>query len=260
MGRGFGIEAAVPHDVVRLVAAEAEAAGYSSFWVNNPPGSDGLASLAAAASVTERIKLGVGVIPLDRHPAPEVAANANKLSLPMDRLLLGVGSGGDQHGLDRVRDGVDQLHSATTASIIISALGPRMTQLAGEIADGVLFNWFTPEFERQASQRVADAASQAGRPRPMAMAYVRCGLLPQAQAKLAERAARYAAIPQYARHFSRMGFDAVDTLVSSADAASLQAGIAEHEQVLDETIVRAITPDDSASNILELLRACAPAR
>lgn len=256
MGRGFGIEAFVPLDIVKIVAAEAEALGYSSFWVNNPPGADGLASLAAAASVTDRIKLGVGVIPLDRHPAPEIVANASRLSLPMDRLLLGVGSGGDRKGLDRVRHGVEHLHAETTARVITSALGPKMTQLAGEVADGVLFNWFTPAFERRSGALVVDAARQAGRHRPLIMSFVRCGLLPQAEQKLEERSARYASIPQYARHFARMGVSARDTCVSGADAATLQAGIAAHEQVLDETIVRAITPDDSASSIVALLRAC----
>jgi alkanesulfonate monooxygenase SsuD/methylene tetrahydromethanopterin reductase-like flavin-dependent oxidoreductase (luciferase family) len=260
MGRGFGIETAIPDDIVKVVAAEAEARGYSSFWVNNPPGSDGLASLAAAASVTEQIKLGVGVIPLDRHPASEIAENASRLSLPMDRLLLGVGSGGDQKGLDRVRDGVQQLHAGTGAIVIISALGPKMTELAGEVADGVLFNWFTPEFEQLSSQRMAESAARAGRPRPLTMAYVRCGLLPQAQAKLEERASRYAKIPQYARHFARMGVSSIETCVRGGNAATLQAGIAEHERVLDETIVRSITADDSASSILELLHACTPAR
>ena len=260
MGRGFGIETAIPDDIVKVVAAEAEARGYSSFWVNNPPGSDGLSSLAAAASVTQRIKLGVGVIPLDRHPASKIAENAIRLSLPINRLLLGVGSGGDQKGLDRVRNGVNELHTATGATVIISALGPKMTELAGEIADGVLFNWFTPEFEQLSSQRMAEAAARAERPRPLTMAYVRCALMPQAQPKLEERASRYAKIPQYARHFARMGVNSIETCVRGADATSLQAGIAEHERILDETIVRSITADDSAASILELLHACAPAR
>jgi hypothetical protein len=55
-----------------------------------------------------------------------------------------------------------------------------------------------------------------------------------------------------------MGVSARDTCVSGADAATLQAGIAAHERVLDETVVRALTADDSAASILELLRACAP--
>ena len=260
MGRGFGIEASVPVDIVRLIAAEAEALGYASFWVNNPPGTDGLASLAAAASVTERINLGVGVIPLDRHPASEITATASRHALPMDRLLLGIGSGGDPQGLDLVRHGVEHLHAETTASVIVSALGPKMTQLAGAVADGVLFNWFTPGFERQSRDQVVTAARLAGRPQPLIMSYVRCGLLPQAQQKLEERSDRYAKIPQYARHFTRMGVSARETCVSGADADALQAGIAEHEQVLDETIVRCITADDTASSVLELLRVCAPPR
>ncbi len=131
----------------------------------------------------------------------------------------------------------------------MSALGPKMTGLAGEIADGVLFNWFTTEFERQSGELVTAAASQAGRPQPLIMSYVRCGLLPHAQHRLQERAVR-------------MGISAHETCVSGTDAATLQTGIAAHEQVLDETIVRAITPDDRAASILELLRAwncCVPA-
>ena len=258
MGRGFGVEAAVPAEIIKVVAAEAERLGYSSFWVNNPPGSDGLASLAAAASVTDRIKLGVGVIPLDRHPPAEITATVGQHALPMDRLFLGVGSGGDQKGLNRVRQGVEQLRADTTATVIISALGPKMTRLAGEIADGVLFNWFTPDFERQAGEQVRDAARLAGRTQPLVMSFVRCALLPQSQEKLAERSARYANIPQYARHFERMGVSAYNTCVAGTSSAALQSGIAAHEQVLDDTIVRAITSSDTREELLALLHACAP--
>ena len=66
MGRGFGITAAVGHDVVRELAPKVEALGYTSFWVNDMPGADGLASLGVALAVTSDIDLGVGVIPLDR--------------------------------------------------------------------------------------------------------------------------------------------------------------------------------------------------
>ena len=41
-------------------------------------------------------------------------------------------------------------------------------------------------------------------------------------------------------------------------AAALQSGIAPYESVLDETIVRAITPTDSLADLRDLLRACAP--
>ena len=56
--------------VIDRARREAEQLGYTSFWVNDIPDYDGLASLAAASASTTAIKLGVGVIPLDeRTPA-----------------------------------------------------------------------------------------------------------------------------------------------------------------------------------------------
>jgi alkanesulfonate monooxygenase SsuD/methylene tetrahydromethanopterin reductase-like flavin-dependent oxidoreductase (luciferase family) len=259
MGRGFGINATVPHDVARIVAAEAERLGYTSFWTNDPGNADGLATLAAAAEVTQGVRLGIGVIPLDRRPAETIAADVARFGLPQERLLLGVGSGGDRKGLARVRDGVATLQQLLTAPILISALGPKMCRLAGEVAAGVVFNWLTPEYTAASAALVLEGAMSAGRPRPLLTAHVRCALLPQADARLAEQAARYGSIPQYAANFARMGVSPRQTVVQGADAATLQGGIAAHEAHLDETIVRAITADDSAASILELLRACAPA-
>lgn len=257
MGRGFGVAAAVSHDVIREVAREAEQLGYSSFWVNDTPGADGLAALAAAASVTTRIRLGVGVIPLDRRPADSIAHDIEALGVPVDRLLLGVGSGGDRR-VNHVREGIERLRDLTLAPVIVGALGPRMTRLAGEAGDGVLFNWQSPETAKSAGQRCREAAGAAGRPRPLVMAYVRTALLPQASERLDSEAGRYGRVPAYAAHFARMGVSARDTAVSGPDAATLQTGISAHEPSLDETVVRAITADDTAASVLELLRACAP--
>ncbi len=68
MGRGFGVTAAVDHGVVAELAREAERLGYTSFWFNDIPHAEGLASVAAAAEVTTSIPLAVGVIPLDARP------------------------------------------------------------------------------------------------------------------------------------------------------------------------------------------------
>lgn len=257
MGRGFGVAAAVNHDVIREVAREAEQLGYSSFWCNDTPGADGLAGLAVAASVTERIRLGVGVIPLDRRPADAIARDVEMLGLPVERLVLGIGSGRDAR-VSKVQEGVERLHAFVAAPVVVGALGPRMTEAGGAVGDGVLFNWQTPETAQSSGQICRDAAEAAGRPRPMVMAYVRTALLPQADERLDVEAGRYASIPAYAAHFARMGVAARDTAVSGPDAASLQPQIAAHETALDETVVRAITADDTAASILELLRACAP--
>ena len=64
--RGYGIAGSLDHGVVEKVAAAVEEAGFASFWANDTPGGDGLASLAAAARDTDNVDLGVGVIPVDR--------------------------------------------------------------------------------------------------------------------------------------------------------------------------------------------------
>ena len=258
MGRGFGVTAAVGHDVVTELASECERLGYTSFWANDIPDAEGLASLAAAAASTRHIQLGVGVIPLDRRPPADIARRVNDLGLPPDRLLLGVGGGNRLEALALVRDGVAELASELGARVVVGALGPKMSALAGEVADGVLFNWMTPEYTGRAGRLVLDAATAAGRPRPALMAYVRCGLLPAAEPRLAQELDRYAGIATYERHVARMGAGVREACVTGHDSAALQAGIAAHEAVLDETVVRAITPDDSFASLLELARACAP--
>lgn len=258
MGRGFGVAAAVGGDVAKVVARAAEETGFSSFWVNDTPGADGLAALAAAAEVTERIKLGVGVISLDRRPADTIAADVRRLGLPQDRLWLGIGSGNPKGAIDRVTSSVASLHDDLEAQVIIAALGPRMVTLSGEIADGVLFNWLTPSYAAQSVERVSVAADQAGSPKPLMMAYTRAAFVPEAEERLMSEAGRYGNNPNYARHFERQGIEANLTVLRGKNPPVLQAQIAEYEAILDETVVRAITKDDEAETILALLSACAP--
>lgn len=258
MGRGFGIAANVDHEIMKQVARAAEAAGFSSFWVNDTPGNDGLAGLAAAASVTSNIKLGVGVIPLERRPASEIAGDVKRLNLPQDRLLLGIGSSAPQGGLAKIRDGADTLHGELTCKVIIAALGPNMCAMAGEAGDGVLFNWLLPEWVDRSRKLVEDAAKEAGRSEPLIASYVRSALLPSAGERLVQEAGRYAGIPSYAAHFERQGIPAEQTAVRGEDAATLQAEIATYESRLDETVIRAITATDTAEDILELLEATKP--
>ena len=92
MEHGFALFAATAPDVIRASAKEAESLGYSSFWVNHPGKTDGLASLAAAAGETRRVELGVGVIPLHTRPAENIVEGVRAQKLPLPRLLLGVGS------------------------------------------------------------------------------------------------------------------------------------------------------------------------
>jgi alkanesulfonate monooxygenase SsuD/methylene tetrahydromethanopterin reductase-like flavin-dependent oxidoreductase (luciferase family) len=260
MGRGFGVAAAVDNAVIKEVAAAAETRGYSSFWVNDTPGADGLDALAVAAEVTQNIKLGVGVISVDRRSPASIAADVERLGLPQERLWLGIGSGVPKGALARVHNSVEELHGALSAQVIVAALGPKMCDLAGSTADGVLFNWLLPDYAVHSCERVEAAAEQAGRPRPLIMGYVRAGLLPQARERIESEAGRYSDNPNYARHFERQGVSAVDTVLAERERGAIQARVKLYEAALDETIVRALTPDDNAPTILALLEAAAPPR
>lgn len=258
--RGFGVAGALPAEIVMLLASAAESGGYRTFWVNDTPGGDGLAKLQAAARVTSTIRLGVGVIPLDRQPADVIARRVVELGLPQDRLSLGIGSGGQQDALKRTGEGAILLQEALKAEVIIGALGPRMCALAGSHAHGVLLNWLTPAYVEPSATIVIEAAEQAGRLVPSIYGYVRTALGPAAEAVFLSEAARYASYPAYAANFDRMGTPAVSTAVTGNTPAEIQAGLAQYSDKLDESVVRAITGAETGEAYLELLTAAAPAR
>jgi alkanesulfonate monooxygenase SsuD/methylene tetrahydromethanopterin reductase-like flavin-dependent oxidoreductase (luciferase family) len=256
--RGFGVAENVPPEIIRALAAGAEAAGYRTFWVNNPPDGDGLAVLKAAAEATRDIRLGVGVIPVDRHSPDQILERLLAHHLPQERVTLGVGSGRKPGALDRVRQACEQLRAQTATTVVVGALGPRMLRVAGEAANGVLLNWLTANYVATSAEETIQAAKAAGRPRPRIDAYVRCVLGPEALVRLQSEAERYTAIPQYGAHFTRMQVRAVDTAVVGLQPEAIQRGLAEYDGKLDEVVLRAIVGEETLANYRALLDAGAP--
>jgi alkanesulfonate monooxygenase SsuD/methylene tetrahydromethanopterin reductase-like flavin-dependent oxidoreductase (luciferase family) len=256
MGRGLGISATVDPAAAGEIAVAAERNGYTSFWVNDVPGGDGLRALAAAAEATATIRLAIGVLGLARHDPTSIATTIARLGLPVERLIVGLGAGGVTRPLAAVRSGVLTLQALVPAPVIIAASGPKMRRLAGEVAGGALFNWLIPETAREAARAVQVAAGDAGRSAPFLAAYIRCALLPAAQPAIDEELRRYG--QHYDAALAPYGKSARDAIIASDDAAWLRAGIAAFEPYLSEPVVRAITPDESAGSTLRLLHACAP--
>ncbi len=258
MARGFGVAGALDRTIVRRVAEEAERLGYDAFWVNDTPDGDGLAALAEAAAVTRSIRLGVGVIPLDRQPAASIADRVAELELPVQRLTLGVGSGRAKQSLDLVHESVPELQNRTGAAVIVGGLGPKMCALAGRVADGILLNWLTPDFAALSAQLVRHAAAEAGRPSPLIAAYVRTALGGPASRRLQAEADRYASYPSYAAHFSRMDVPPIEIGVVGQSPAELQQGVGTFEETVDEAVVRAVVGEERLDDYLALLEATAP--
>jgi alkanesulfonate monooxygenase SsuD/methylene tetrahydromethanopterin reductase-like flavin-dependent oxidoreductase (luciferase family) len=252
--KGFAVFAGVSPEIIRASAREAEALGYGSFWVNHPGPVDGLGSLAHAAAETRRLDLGVGVIPLHTRGPESIADGVRQHALAPARLLLGVGSPNPQ-ALKRVRDGVAALRASLSTRIIVAALGPKMCHLAGEVADGVLFNWLTPEYARRSADLVRAGAVAAKRPMPRLYAYVRVAMGPAATERLADEGGRYDAIPAYHAHFVRMGVKPVDTAIAAASADGIKRALAAWDGAVDEVVLRAITAKDTVEDHLTLVRA-----
>ena len=246
----IGIAAAAGAEVGARVAAAAEAAGLHALWVNDTPGHDALAVLAAAAGATERLVLATGVLPIDRRTPDDILARA--AGLPADRLVLGIGSGQLRHGaVDRVTDAATALRAGTEAHVVVGALGPRMRRTGAEASDGLLLSWLTPEIAADQA-RQAHALARTGH----VALYVRTAADPDAIPALDEEAQRYAGYPAYAANFARLGVQAAETLIRPA---ALRDRIAAYRAAADEVVLRAITASGSLDEHLRFIDAVAEA-
>ena len=233
-----GLPGATEHAVIRDLAPRIEAAGFRGLWLNDTPDGDSLAGLAAAGSVTSTLQLGTGVIAIDRRPIVEVAARI--ADLPIDRLTIGIGSGGPADALARVRAAVEFVRSATTVAVYIGALGPRMRALAAEVADGILFNWLTPAAAHSAAAELHLVNSTA-----RAVLYARTAVETDALSALAAEAAAYASYPSYAANFERLGFDAIDATIVGTEPDVLHERVHNYLKVVDELVLRAVVAPGS---------------
>jgi alkanesulfonate monooxygenase SsuD/methylene tetrahydromethanopterin reductase-like flavin-dependent oxidoreductase (luciferase family) len=256
-GRGIALFAGTAAEVVAEMARLAEALGYFSFWLNHPGSIDGIARLEAAAEVTNAVDLGIGVVPLQLRGASSIADGVRAANLPAERLVLGIGTSG-KGAFALAREGIELLRDELSCRMVMAALAERTCRLAGEIADGVLFNWLTPEHARRSAGWVAEGAAAAGRPRPRLYAYVRVALGPGARTLIEDEGTRYAGVAAYGSHFERMGVAPLETGIAAAEPGEVAASLEAWEGAVDEVVLRFLPASSSVESHLELVRAGAP--
>lgn len=229
-------------DAALTAARRAEQLGYRSFWTAETVGPEAFSTLTAAGSVAPSLDLGTGVLALQLRTPPLAAMSAATLQAlhPERDILLGIGISSpvvtsQWHGapygdrpLDQVREYVALLRECLSGEsvsfkgdfyevrrfrlgvrlaerrpkIVIGALNPRMLQLAGEVADGVLLNYLPASHVPWSVEQVRKGGDAT------IYAYVHVGVAERADG--IEYARRdlfsYAVVDSYARNFERAGF------------------------------------------------------
>jgi alkanesulfonate monooxygenase SsuD/methylene tetrahydromethanopterin reductase-like flavin-dependent oxidoreductase (luciferase family) len=188
------------------------------------------------------------------------------------------------------------LEGLPPAPVYLAALGPQMLRLAGEVADGALLNWATPDRIAFSRSRVDEGAARSGRDPgvvPLTM-YIRVCIdddVAAARQAFGAQVLGYAmghpGTPQSAGYrglFGRMGFDAELTeleqrrdrgaampeLVAAASdemlqavgyygpAATAPAAFARLSAGLNEAVVRIITVRPSLELVSQAMAALTP--
>ena len=150
-----------------MLAVRCADLGYSSLSANDDPTAPGLEVLAQFAAGTPQIDLGVGVLPLDRHP-PNRSRPTSTGSARSGELLLGIGSGRLRPAFQPVRAAVAELRQMLPdARVVVGAMRPALCHLGGTLADGVLLNWMLPAHAERARRWVHEGAKAEERTPPI---------------------------------------------------------------------------------------------
>lgn len=186
-----------PADVIGDRAQLAEQLGFERVWLPDERLRRSVyVALTACALKTESIGLGVGVTnPYTRHPAVTAASIASIEELRSGNVVLGIGAGGElshlglslQRPRTAIRESIETIQRLTggqgdardrdaapvghrlefgerTIPIYVASRGPRLLELAGEVADGVIIGGYaTPAGFRWAMRHTETGVGNAGR-------------------------------------------------------------------------------------------------
>jgi len=236
----------------------ADRCGYTDAWSYESFATDGFAPIAAAAMLSDRMRLGCAIIPVFTRPAPLIAMSAVTVNeLARGRFILGLGISTPnivenwmgvpfRKPVTMMRETVQALRAifrgekVTMAGamvkiegfrldapiehppkIYIGAQGARMLRLAGELGDGVIVNFITPETIAPMLEHTLEGMRAAGK-NPQDLDVV-CRIIVAVDEdedvvrNLFRRSlTAYVAVPQYNKYFREIGYDKEATIAIEA--------------------------------------------
>ena len=178
-------------------AKAAERLGYESIWLSQlPDARDASLVVADYAAATERVKFGMGVLPVyTRHPTAMVQMAATLAEMTGGRFILGLGVSHKvtvesmwglhlDHPVEAMREYLTIVQTSLAEGgcafdgtyfsarwsysaprthrvpVMIAALSPRMLDLAGEMTDGVVLWMCAPTYIREHVVPIVKAARE----------------------------------------------------------------------------------------------------
>ncbi len=235
------------------VVARAEALGYDCFWYPESPSSESMALGATLLARTTRIKAGSSIASIyarDPTSAGNGVRTLNELSGGRFTLGLGVSHAPIVQGLrghayekplaamrmylEAIYAGQHKLGFPTSQPIMLAALGPKMLELSGELAQGALPYNVTPE-------HTEFARAKLGAERRLVVEQKVALTTDPAEGRRLARMEleRYMKLPNYRNNWLRIGFTAddvdgagsdrfMDGMVAWGDETAIRARIQAH--------------------------------
>jgi F420-dependent oxidoreductase-like protein len=259
-GEPAGIDAAVSG------AREAAEHGFGAYWVSQIFGFDNLTVLAIVGREVPGIELGTGVVPTyPRHPMMLAQQALTVQAASGGRLTLGIGLSHQmvienmfglsfekpvrhmreylstlmpllQSGAAAFEGDVFNVHASievpgsSAPPVLVAALGEKMLEVAGTLADGTM-TWMTgPEtIASHTVPTITRVAKGAGRPAPrIAVGLPVCVTddVDAARARAAEVFQVYGFLPSYRAMLDREGAAGPADVAIVGDEATVRAGVA----------------------------------
>jgi probable F420-dependent oxidoreductase len=234
--------------------------GYDAIWLAETNGPDSFTLAGAIAALTSRVTIGTAIVPVyNRSPAVLAMSASSLAELSEGRFVLGLGSSSHaiiegwngitfERPLAHVREAVEIVRQALAGRrtdfagkalhskglrlgsvpqrpvpIYLAALRERMLELAGEVGEGLIVNFFPVSAMPQILSAYRRGAQRAGRDATGDEVVCRFQVavtddVPAARQLVRLGCAGYVAQPVYNAYFKWCGFEEEATAVAEAFA------------------------------------------
>jgi 5,10-methylenetetrahydromethanopterin reductase len=244
---------------------QAEDAGFDGVFMTEA-NNDSLACCLGLGFNTRRITLGTAITNIYlRHPNLLANETAALHEFTGGRFILGLGTGhrpaNSALGIDmgapadpmkKMRQTVATLRKMIDGGrtnpkisgkqpIYLAGVSRPMVRLAGEIADGVIFNFFPPTRVKEALGELAEGAQKAGRDVKEVESTLFATAFISNDVELARKPARtllsrYGSMPYYGNMFAHAGFDSEMAAVRAAGSDAKAAVAAVTDKMIDALV------------------------